>query len=103
MGSQNMDLFDAINMGKMLTVQQKEIRRQLNEYFDTMHLPEGTDDIKRENVKLWLNNYMNSECSFESLTNILHSWGLSDLLNPTTAYPMKIDKEGHIEIYRMDE
>lgn len=95
-----MNLLDSLNYVRSTSMFLKGIRKQLDDYIDTMPLPEGTDDLKRTNVKLWLHHYMDGSCSLESLNNILRYWGLSELLKPQI-HEMEVNESGELKVYNV--
>jgi len=94
----HLQLADALHQGRALTMMQKEIRSQLNDYMDNMLLPEGTNGCQRLTIKIWSNHYMDGMCSFESLRNILMNMGLADLFTEPP-HELEIDKNGNVKIY----
>ena len=98
MANINMSFVDGIHNGRCLTMMAKEMRSGLNEYMDTMTLPEGTDSCQRANIKLWVNKYIDGDCSFKSLNNLLTHVGFGQLLE-SSIHEVEVDKSGKITIY----
>lgn len=99
MASIDMNLIESLHYVRSTTLFLNAIRKQLEEYIDVMPLPEGTDNLKRANIKLWLQHYMNGICSFESLNNILKYWGVSELLKPPI-HEIEVNEDGELKIFK---
>lgn len=95
-----MDFIDSINYVRSTSALLKSIREQLDEYFDTMPLPEGTDHIQRANIKLWVHHYMDGNCSMESLTNMMTILGYSDLFKQRV-HELEVDSDGELTVYEV--
>lgn len=93
-----MMLADALHYVRTTSILLNTIRKQLGEYMDTMPLPEGADDIKRAGIKMWLNHYMDGDCSYETLGNVLKTLGVKELLKPQI-HEMEVSESGELKIY----
>ena len=95
-----MDFLDSINYVRSTSALLKSIRDQFDEYLDTMPLPEGTDNIQRANIKLWIHHYMNGNCSMESLKNMMNALGVPELLKQKT-HELEVDADGKLTVYEV--
>ena len=102
MAQWNMPFCEAIQFARSLIKSANEVTSSLDDYMDTMPLPEGTDTAKRLTVKIWVHHYWNGTCSLESLNNLLKSMGLERLLD-MPPHEIEVDKDGHISIYKIKE
>lgn len=95
-----MDFLDSINYVRSTSALMKSIREQLDEYFDTMPLPDGTDKIQRANIKLWIHHYMDGNCSMESLKNMLNKLGFPELIRQKT-HELEVNADGELTVYKV--
>lgn len=62
----------------------------------------GMDKVEANNIKIWIDHYINGECSFESLKNIAQMLGFPDLFNDRK-YAFEVTSEGKIIQNKFEE
>ena len=98
MAGMNLNCTDSITYIQSTTKLLKEMRRTIDDYMDTMPLPEDIDKIKRANIKIWVHSYMNGKCTMDSLKNIMQEIGVSDLL-AEPFHELEVSKDGEVTVY----
>ena len=98
----DMSFVDAIQLGRSLTILQKQVRDQIEEHMNTMPFPESADTAMRETAKIWVRHYMNGACSLESLNNLMMHMGFSDMFRQRP-HELEVDKDGKLKIYEVQK
>ena len=97
----HMSFTEGVHAAMHLSRLTKDVCDGLDEYMKTMPLPEGTDEIKRATLKIWVHHYINGTCSFESLLNVARTMGLRQLFDEPPK-ELECDENGEIRMWRIE-
>ena len=95
----HMSFAEGVHTAMHLSRLTKDVCEGLDEYMETMPLPEGADEIKRMTVSMWVHHYINGTCSFDSLLNIAGTMGLRQLFDEPPK-ELECDAKGEIHVWK---